>query len=96
MAPAVRPNERASPPNIPSDVETRAHAQASWMLMDSLLMVLVEHRLVPVEKLIDAIDVVITTKQGYLEAESEDASTVKTAIGMLIEVSNSLRASPGS
>lgn len=94
MTTAVPENENTPHTSMLLALQTRAQAQASWMLIDSLLMVLVERRLVPAEQLIEAIDVVIATKRGYLQAGSEDAATVQAAIGMLTEVSNSLRATP--
>lgn len=96
MTTAVPENANTPDNNIPLALPTRAQAQASWMLIDSLLMVLVERRLVPAEQLVEAIEIVIATKHGYLDAGSEDAATVQAAIGMLTEVSNSLRATHGA
>jgi hypothetical protein len=73
-------------------VAIRAQAQAALMMMDSLLIVLASRGVVPANDLIDAIDLVVATQRGFLEADREDKATVMRALAMLSEMANNLRA----
>jgi len=75
----------------PPDIVARAQGQAALMLLDSLTMVLVEQKLVHVERIVEAIELTITTKRGMLDS-GEDAETVNAAIGMLSAMANSISA----
>lgn len=61
------------------------------MLMDSLTMVLVDERLVPIDRVLEAIEVTIRAKRGMLDA-GEDPETVEAAIGLLTNIANSISA----
>ncbi|MEE8630762.1 MULTISPECIES: hypothetical protein [Methylobacterium] len=68
-----------------------AEAQAALMLVESLMLVLVEHGTVPAAELVEAVETVIETKRR-LAAEGQEPEVATQAAALLTTIANSLAA----
>jgi len=83
----------ATPPD--DTTQLLAQGQAALMIAESLLLVLLEAKLVDKERLVDAIETVIATKRSMLiDGTAPDVSTA--AIGLLSSIANTLCAADDS
>ncbi len=74
--------------------ETRLHlayAEASVMLLECLMLVLVERKLVPLDSLVDAVETAIETKQSQVK-DGAHPEIAAVAAGVLSKIGNSLAA----
>jgi len=71
-----------------------AYAEASVVLIESLMLLLVERRLVSVEDLIECMETAVETKQELAKAGSHPRLSV-IAVGVLDSIANSVRAAQG-
>ncbi len=72
----------------------RSHAaagQAALMLVESLMLALVERRVIPAPDLIEAVETVIETKRRLAE-DGHEPQTAARAAAMLATIANSLAA----
>lgn len=72
----------------------RSHAaagQAALMLVESLMLALVERRVIPADALIEAVETVIETKRRLAE-DGHEPQTAARAVAMLAAIANSLAA----
>lgn len=68
-----------------------AYAEASVMLLECLMLVLMEKKLVAVEDLVDAVETAIEAKQQLVRDRSHSEIAV-IAVGVLSKIANSLAA----
>jgi hypothetical protein len=68
-----------------------AYAEASFMMMESLMLVLLDRKVLTLEDLTSAIETVIETKQGFV-LEDRHPRIAEIAAGALRQVANSLAA----
>jgi hypothetical protein len=66
-----------------------AEAEGAIMLLNALMLVLVEHGVVPVDKMIEAIDIVIETKRNAIGA-GQHPEISEIAIGILAALATSI------
>ena len=78
----------------PSDVAVHlAYAEACVVLMECLMIVMVEKKLVSKSELVDAVETAIATKKDMADTHwHRDIAPV--AVGVLAQIANSLRALP--
>ena len=77
---------------VPSE-ETKhlAYGEAAWTLMECLMLVLVEQRILATHELVDAIEDAIATKKQMV-ADHEHPEIASVAAGVLSTLANSLAA----
>jgi len=68
-----------------------AEAQAALMLVESLMLVLVERRVIPAADLVEAVETVIETKRR-LAADGREPAVATQAAALLTTIANSLAA----
>ncbi|KMO16201.1 hypothetical protein [Methylobacterium indicum] len=68
-----------------------AEAQAALMLVESLMLVLVERRVIPAADLVEAVETVIETKRR-LTADGREPAVATQAAALLTTIANSLAA----
>lgn len=68
-----------------------AHGQAALMLVESVLLVLIETGTVDKERILEAVETVISSKRALADKE-ENRAVSAAAIGLLSGIANSLRA----
>jgi hypothetical protein len=68
-----------------------AYAEASMMLLECLMRIMVERNLVPLEEIIDSLETSIETKR-LLAAEGSHAEISTVAAGVLSTLANSIAA----
>lgn len=68
-----------------------AAGQAALMLVESLMLALVERKVIPSSELIEAVETVIDTKRRLAEA-GQEPETASRAAAMLTTIANSLAA----
>ena len=71
-----------------------AYAEAAIVLLESVMMKLIEKRVVTKAEMIDAVDVATATKR-QMAADGEHPQISSVAAGVLQTLANSLRAGPG-
>lgn len=83
----------ANYPDTPiSDALTHfAHAEASFMMMESLMLLLLDRKVLTLQDLTDALETVIETKQGFV-LEDRHPRIAEIAAGALRRMANSLAA----
>ncbi|MBS7539090.1 hypothetical protein [Ancylobacter lacus] len=90
--PFFRPPGRSAIPDRPIDVASyQASAQAALMMIESLTLALIDHRVLSREAVVDAVEMVIEAKRG-LNEEGENSEIAEKAIGLLSTLANSLAA----
>ena len=72
-----------------------AQGQAAMMIAESLMLVLVEARLVDKERLVDAIETVIAAKRSMM-IDGNAPEIAAVAVGLLSSIANSLTAAGGT
>jgi hypothetical protein len=83
---------RATAPTAPVDLDTHlAYAEASVMLVECLMLVLMEKKVVPIEDLVDAVETAIEAKQELIRDRSHP-EIASIAAGVLSKIANSLAA----
>src|SRR6185437_16492108 len=76
----------------PSDMNVHlAYAEASVMLVECLMLVLIEKKLLPVADLVDAVETAIEAKQRLIKDRSHP-QIATIAAGVLSKIANSLAA----
>jgi hypothetical protein len=73
------------------DQDQAAAGQAALMLVESLMLALVERRVVPSSELVEAVETVIETKRRLAEDGHEPDVAARAAV-MLTTIANSLAA----
>jgi hypothetical protein len=84
-----------SPSKSPRSAEVDLHlayAEASVMLVECLMLVMIERNLLPLESLIEAVETAIEAKQGQVR-DGSHPQIARIAGGVLSQIANSLRAS---
>ena len=71
--------------------EHLAYAEASIMLLECLLLVLIERRLVPMETLVEAVETAIDTKKTQVK-DRMHPQIAAVAAGVLSKIANSVAA----
>ncbi len=74
-----------------SDRVYAAEAQAALMLVESLMLVLVERRVIPAADLVEVVETVIETKRR-LAADGREPAVATQAAALLTTIANSLAA----
>ena len=69
-----------------------AYAEASIMLLESLLLLLIDRRVVSLEAIVEAVDATIETKLGFVR-ENNHPDISRVAAGILVGITNSVTAS---
>ena len=72
-----------------------AYAEASMMLLESLMRLMIERRVLPMEEIVEALEATIQTKR-VLAAEGSHAQISTIAAGVVSTLANSIAASGGS
>lgn len=75
--------------------ETRLHlayAEAAIMLLESLMLVLIERKIVPLDVLVDAVETAIEAKKSQVRDQAHP-HIAAVAAGVLSKIGNSLAAS---
>lgn len=68
-----------------------AYAEASVMLLECLMLVLIERNVVPMDSLLEAVETAIATKKGQIkDADHPHISAV--AVAVLSQIANSIAA----
>jgi len=76
----------------PADMNVHlAYAEASVMLVECLMLVLIEKKLLPVADLVDAVETAIEAKQRLIKDRSHP-QIATIAAGVLSKIANSLAA----
>ena len=75
----------------PGDVQQIAYGQAALMLLESVMLALVEQRILTADALVDAIETTISAKRDA-SARTEPAEIAQASIGLLSNIANSLAA----
>jgi len=79
-------------PNQPGDVTLHlAYAEASVMLVECLMLVLLEKKVLPLESLTQAVEAAIEAKQGLVK-DGAHPQIAAIAAGVLSRIGNSLAA----
>jgi hypothetical protein len=73
------------------DQDQAAAGQAALMLVESLMLALVERRVVPSSELVEAVETVIETKRRLAE-DGHEPDVAARAAAMLTTIANSLAA----
>jgi hypothetical protein len=68
-----------------------AQGEASWMLLECLMMALIDRGLIPRDEMLTMVETVISTKQQMI-ADHEHPHIAAVAVGLLSRLSNSLAA----
>ena len=68
-----------------------AHGQAALLLVECLMLVLIEQRVMTAEQLIGAVDTVLATKLQMVRDE-DHPQIARLAVGLLSRIGNSLAA----
>jgi hypothetical protein len=71
-----------------------AYGEAALMLVECLMLVLIEHRIMTTHELVDAIENALATKRQMV-AEQEHPEIASIAAGVLSTLANSLAAARG-
>jgi hypothetical protein len=72
-----------------------AYAEASVVLLESLMLVLLERGVLSKDELVDALETSIETKRGFID-DGIHAEIAKLAAGTLTRIANSLAAADRS
>ena len=87
--------ERSGPPYGPptqADLEMHlAYAEASVMLIECLMLVLMEKKVLPLESLVEAVETAIDAKRGLVK-DGAHPQIANIAAGVLSKIANSLAA----
>ena len=77
----------------PSSTETLhlAYAEASVVLIEALMQLLVDRKVIPMDELIETLEMTIQTKR-VLEQEGDHARISSVAAGVLSSITNSIAA----
>lgn len=78
-------------PAAEAGVDRDAVGQAALMLIESLMLALVERKVVPPSELVEAVETVIETKRR-LAADGHEPEVAARAAAMLTTIANSLAA----
>jgi hypothetical protein len=79
----------------PPDLELHlAYAEASVMLIECLMLVLMEKKLVPLEALVESVEAAIEAKRGLVR-DGAHPQIASIAAGVLSKIANSLAAEQG-
>lgn len=73
------------------EIQQIAYGQASLMLLESVMLALVEQRVLTADALVDAIETTISAKRDAVE-QTEPAEIAHASIGLLSNIANSLAA----
>ncbi len=73
------------------DLAHAAAGQAALMLVESLMLALVERKVIPADELIEAVETVIETKRRLAE-DGHEPEIAARAVAMLAGIANSLAA----
>lgn len=86
-------NEASASGRTPPSDELKhlAAAEAALMLLESVMLALAKEGIIPVEKLVEAIEIVIDTKRDFVAAGAHPEIS-EVAIGLLSNAANSLGA----
>jgi hypothetical protein len=88
-------NHSADGNPVPSEeAKHLAYAEAAWTLLECLMLVLVEQRILTTHELVDAIEDAIATKRQMV-ADHEHPEIASVAAGVLSTLANSLAAAKG-
>ena len=80
-----------APPSGEVDLHL-AYAEASVMLVECLMLIMIEKNLLHLEALVEAVETVIEAKQGQVK-DGVHPQIARLAAGVLSQIGNSLRAS---
>jgi hypothetical protein len=87
-------SQSQAPPAAEVDLHL-AYAEASVMLVECLMLIMMEKNLLHLEGLVEAVETAIEAKQGQVR-DGTHPQIARLAAGVLSQISNSLRASgPG-
>jgi hypothetical protein len=76
----------------PSDLELHlAYAEASVMLVECLMLVLMERKIVPLESLLESMEAAIEAKRGLIR-DGSHPQIASIATGVLSKIANSVAA----
>src|SRR5690242_10516720 len=79
----------------PPDLELHlAYAEASVMLVEALMLVLIEKKIVPLESLVESVEAAIEAKRGLMR-DGAHPKIASIAAGVLSKIANSLAAEEG-
>ncbi|MDB6105155.1 MAG: hypothetical protein JWO52_5154, partial [Gammaproteobacteria bacterium] len=80
----------------PSDIAKHlAYGEAALMLIEGLMLILVEQRVLTTQELVEAVENAIATKHQMV-ADREHPEIASVAVGILSTVANSLAAGKGT
>jgi hypothetical protein len=77
-------------PTLPSKTEPDAHGQAALLLAESLIHMLVDHRILSLDQAIEIIQIAAEVKTEVAAAAGESKARMNESLALLANMSNSL------
>jgi hypothetical protein len=76
-------------PTMPSRIEPDAHGQAALLLTESLIHMLVDHRILSLDQAVEVIQIAAEVKTEVAAAAGESAARMNESLALLAKMSSS-------
>jgi hypothetical protein len=83
---------KGSVPTMPSKIEPDAHGQAALLLTESLIHMLVDHRILSLDQAVEVIQIAAEVKTEVAAAAGESKARMNESLALLANMSNSFEA----